>query len=216
MNRVQPYIYFVIILWSIVTHTRLLAQEKSANDTIRLGGVMEQGVLAPMAYLDEFTLTDKLPEKWVKRQAEYDRLKRNVYKVYPYAVIAAGVLKDTYEQADKIEDKKARKRYIKSVEADLKKKFKGELENLSIHQGQVLVKLINRQTGRDCFSIIKEVKGGFNAVVYQSVALLFNNSLRKDYDPTGDDKDIEAIVREMEATHYYQYYYNKQQLKTYQ
>lgn len=216
MSRLYAYLLLLFFFAMMMSGTTLYAQEQSSNDTIRLGGVLENGVLIPMAYLDEYILIDKLPAKWVKRQAEYDRLKRNVYKTYPYAVIAAGVLKDTYEKADKIEDKRARKRYLKSVEADLKKRFKGELENMSISQGQVLVKLINRQAGRNCFSIIKEVKGGFNAVVYQSVALLFNNSLRKDYDPTGNDKDIEAIVQEMEATNYYRYYYNKQQLKTYQ
>lgn len=216
MSRLRSYLFIFLLSFAIARGGLLYAQEKSANDTIRLGGTLENGMLIPSAFIDEFELIGELPAKWAKRQAEYDRLKRNVYKVYPYAVIAAGVLKDTYDKADRIEDKRARKRYIKSVEEDLKKRFKGDLENLSISQGQVLVKLINRQAGRNCFSIIKEVKGGFNAVIYQSVALLFNNSLRKEYDPTGDDKDIEAIVQEMEATNYYHYYYNKQQHKTYQ
>lgn len=187
------------------------AQERTERDTILLGVVHENGMSYPMVFLDEVIVKDKLPKKWVKRQQEYNRLKYNVYKVYPYAVIAAGVMKDVHEHLETLPDKKARKAYMKLVEADLKKKFKSDLENLTISQGQVLVKLINRQTGKNCFSIIQEVKGGFNAVVYQSVALLFSNNLRKEYDPEGRDKDIEAIVQELEATNYYRYYYYRQQ-----
>src|SRR5690606_24440986 len=92
-----------------------------------------------------------------------------------------------------------------SLEKELKKRFKGELEDMTISQGQVLVKLINRQSGRNVFGIIKQVKGGFNAVVYQSFAMLFKNNLRKEYDPEGDDKMIEMIVREIEAKNYQHY-----------
>jgi hypothetical protein len=103
---------------------------------------------------------------------------------------------------------------MKQIENELKAKFKGQLEDMTISQGQVLVKLINRQTGRNCYSIIKEVKGGFNAVVYQSLALLFNNSLKREYDPAGHDRDMEAIVKELEAANYYRYeYYKQKQLR---
>lgn len=179
--------------------------QADSSGKIMLGAVIENGDTIGMVYLDDVYVIDKLPKKWVKRQQRYDRLRRNVYKTYPYAVIAAGVLKDVDANLALIPDKKAQKAYMKSVEHELKKRFKGELENMTISQGQVLVKLINRQSGRNVFSIIKEVKGGFNAVVYQSVALLFSNNLKKAYDPYGDDKDIEAIVQELEATNYYRY-----------
>lgn len=186
------------------------AQQDTATKTL-LSAVIENGDTIPVAYLEDVWIIDKLPKKWAKKQAEFDRLRRNVYKTYPYAVIAAGVLKDVDEQLAKIPDKKAQKAYMKSVEKELKKRFKGELEDMTISQGQVLVKLINRQSGRNVFGIIKEVKGGFNAVVYQSVALLFSNNLKREYDPTGNDRDIEAIVQELEAVNYYKYQYYKQQ-----
>lgn len=202
----------VCVLLSVFTGTGLLhAQQRTATDTILLGMVTEEGIGIPMVFLDEVAIKARLPKKWVKRQEEYNRLKYNVYKVYPYAVIAADVLQDVHAHLETIPGKKAQKAYMKSVELELKKRFKGELENLTISQGQVLVKLINRQTGRNCFSIIKEVKGGFSAVVYQSVAMLFSNNLRKEYDPEGHDRDMEAIVQELEATNYYRHYYYKQQ-----
>ena len=208
MNRkLLPHILILMLCCSF----RLFAQQKSATDTILLGAVIEGKDTIPMVFLEDVDILDRLPRKWAKKQAAYNRLRYNVYKTYPYAVIAAGVLKDVYGYLELIPEKKDRKKYMKLVEKDLKSKFKGELENLTISQGQVLVKLINRQTGRNCYSIIKEVKGGFNAVVYQSVALLFNNNLKKAYDPTGDDKDIEMIVRELETINYYRYQYYLQQ-----
>jgi len=208
MNRKLLVAFFFLMLHCSI---QSFAQVKTASDTILLGAVVEGRDTIPMVFLEDVEILDRLPKKWVKKQAEFNRLRYNVYKTYPYAVIAAGVLNDVYANMDKIPDEKAKKRYMKTVEKDLKSKFKGELENLTISQGQVLVKLINRQTGRNCYSIIKEVKGGFNAVIYQSVALLFNNNLKKAYDPTGDDRDIEMIVRELEATNYYRYQYYQQQ-----
>jgi len=79
------------------------------------------------------------------------------------------------------------------------------LSDFTISEGQILVKLIARQTGRPCFHIIKELKGGFSAVVFQSIGLLFNNNLKKEYDPTGRDSEIESIVQELEAGNYYRY-----------
>jgi len=190
---------------------RLAAQQQSATDTILLGAVIENGDTIASVFLDDFEVLDRLPKKWARKQEQFNRLRYNVYKTYPYAVIAAGVLKDVNEKLAMIPEEKAKKAYMKSIEKELKAKFKGDLENLTISQGQVLVKLINRQTGRNCYSIIKEVKGGFNAVVYQSVALLFSNNLKKAYDPEGDDRDIESVVREIEAANYYRYQYYRQQ-----
>jgi hypothetical protein len=84
-------------------------------------------------------------------------------------------------------------------------KFKDQLKNLSMTQGQILVKLINRQTGRDCYSVIKEIKGGLNARIYQTAAYFFDNDLKAQYDPYGKDRDIEMIVQEIESKNYYQY-----------
>ncbi|RYY10955.1 MAG: DUF4294 domain-containing protein [Chitinophagaceae bacterium] len=201
----------LFLMFCLMCGSYAIAQQRNSADTILMGAVIENGDTLGMVYLEDFLLRDRLPAKWVKRQAENNRLKYNIYKVYPYAVIAAGVLKDADKILASLPTKKARKEYIKSMERELKSKFKNDLENLSMTQGQVLVKLINRQTGRNCFSILREVKGGFNAVVYQSVALLFNNNLKREYDPEGRDQDMEKIVRELEATNYYRYYYSRQQ-----
>ena len=176
------------------------------NDTIRLGGIIIGNDTLPVVFLDEVEVHDKLPKYWVKKREQITRLRYNIAKVYPYAVTAADVLKDVDVNLDRFGDNKsARKAYLKSIEKELNKRWKGELQDLTITQGQILVKLIDRQTGKNCFSIIREMKGGFTATLWQGVALLFSNNLKREYDPTGDDKDIETIVQDLEASNYYRY-----------
>ena len=188
--------------------------QPTATDSVLLGAIVVDNDTFPMSYMQNVYITDKLPRRYVRTRRKYDRLKYNVQKVYPYAIIAAEVLKDVdvtlLQYAD---DKKARKAYLKTIEKELNKRFKGELENLTITQGQILVKLINRQTGKNCFSIIKELKGGFSAVIWQSLALLFSNNLKKEYDPYDRDKDIEDVVVELEADNYHQYQVYRQQAR---
>jgi hypothetical protein len=80
----------------------------------------------------------------------------------------------------------------------LKKEFTDPMEKLSVYQGKVLMKLINRQTGNNCYDIIKEYRGGFSARLWQTVAFFFGSSLKQPYDAQGDDHEIEIIVQEVE------------------
>ncbi|MCB0698897.1 MAG: DUF4294 domain-containing protein, partial [Chitinophagaceae bacterium] len=109
------------------------------------------------------------------------------------------------------DDKSVRRDYLKGIEKELKRRFKGEIEDMTITQGHVLVKLIDRQTGKSCYHIIKELKGGFSAAVFQSIAVLFSHNLKADYDGDGEDSDMEEIVRELESTYRYEFEYKLQQ-----
>lgn len=176
-----------------------------------LSAIVVDGDTLPHILLDEVEKIAKLPKHLARQRAGFIKLRHNVRKVYPYAVVAADVLKDVDVYLARIgDDKKARKTYLKTVEKELNKRFKGELENLTISQGQVLVKLINRQTGKPVFHILKEMKGGFSATVWQSLALLFKNNLKREYDPAGDDRDIEKYTRELESELWYKYQQSRQ------
>ena len=100
--------------------------------------------------------------------------------------------------------KKARKALIKSREKDLKKEFTEPLSDLSVYQGKILMKLINRQTGNNCYEIIKEYKGGLNARFYQTVAWFVGGSLKQDWDLAENslDRQIENIVKEIDGSWY--------------
>ena len=85
----------------------------------------------------------------------------------------------------------------------MKRDFADRVTNLSVYQGKVLMKLINRETGNNCYEIIKEFKGGFNAGFWQTVAFVFGSNLKQQYDAKGDDKDIEKIVIEVQKLYGY-------------
>ncbi len=179
------------------------------NDTILLGAIQVGAEVYPMIFINDVEITGAYLDP--KRKEELRRLRYNVYKVYPYAVTAAFILDKVDKEMAVRSKKKDRKQYLKQVEKEMNAKFKDELKNLTMTQGQILVKLINRQTGRDCYSVIKEIKGGLNARIYQTAAWLFNNDLKAQYDPFNKDKDIEMIVQEIESKNYYQYQYQMQQ-----
>lgn len=187
----------------------LFATAQQQHDTILLGAIADQGQLYGMIFIPEVEVFGQFMDP--KRREEIRRLRYNVFKVYPYAVTAAYVLEQVDKETSALQKKKDRKSYLKRVEKEMNAKFKNELKDLSISQGQILVKLINRETGKDCYSVIKDLKGGLNARIYQTAAQLFDNSLKSQYDPYGKDKDIEMIVQEIESKNYYNYQYKLQQ-----
>jgi hypothetical protein len=97
-----------------------------------------------------------------------------------------------------VTDKKQRRQIIKEREADLKKQFTSRITNLSVYQGKVLMKLINRETGNNCYEIIQEYKGGFTAGFYQTIAVVFGSNLKQAYERDSKDRDIELIVQDVE------------------
>lgn len=143
------------------------------------------------------------PEKLAKAVEKYNRLRNAVYVTYPYARTAGNTLNDVKANLDGVTSKNERKKYIKSREKELKERFADPLTNLSVYQGKVLMKLINRQTGNDCYDIIKEYKGSLSARMYQTVAFFFGSSLRQPYDlADATDRQIESIVKEIDGMWY--------------
>jgi len=152
-----------------------------------------------------------VPEIWVypqrkftsKRQEQnYSRYVAKVKKVYPMAV-EARILLDKYEpQYYALTDKRDRKKLMKNLEKELLDKHKEELKKWSISDGKILLKLINRETNRSAYSIIENFRGEFSAVFWQGIARLFKNNLKDGYDPQGDDRMLEEVVRKIESGYY--------------
>jgi hypothetical protein len=142
---------------------------------------------------------------WTKRsKPEWTRLRNAVYVTYPYALKAAIVFNDIETHIANNPDKQAVSKYINSREKELKKEFSDPLKNLSVYQGKVLMKLINRQTGgTNCYDILKELKGGFTARLWQTVAFFFGSDLKQPYDAYGKDAEMEGIVLEVRRMYGY-------------
>jgi len=133
----------------------------------------------------------------------WTRLRNAVYVTYPYARRAGAVINDINAKLAGVTDNSKRKAYIKTREKELRKEFTEPLSNLSVYQGRVLMKLINRETGNNCYDIIREYKNGLTDRFYQTIAFFFSTSLKQPYDAQGEDKTIELIVQEVNRMYGY-------------
>lgn len=125
---------------------------------------------------------------------KYKKLIRDLKKVYPYAIKARNQLIQMEWEFRKLETEKEKREYVKKVEKQLKEDFKDDLKKLTITQGRLLLKLIDRETGRTSYTLLREIKGGFSAVFWQTLARVFGHNLKADYEPHGEDRLIERIV----------------------
>lgn len=168
------------------------------HDTIPVPVAVHQAEYIPLQTMEWVWVQAPYPPHLLKKRKEWTRLRNAIYVTYPYARRASVILNDINAKLANVTDKSERKKYIKSREAELRKEFAEPLTNLSIYQGKVLMKLINRQTGNNCYEIIKEYKGGVTARFYQTVAFFFNSSLKQPYDRVNGDREMESIVQEVE------------------
>jgi hypothetical protein len=190
----------LIMLFLGMGTVKLLAQQKGPYDTIRVYAyISPEGDTIPQSILPPVEVYTRLSAEARKRWAEWTRLRNAVYVTYPYAIAASRVMNDINRQLVNVTDKKKRKAIIKSREKELKKEFADKLTQLSVYQGKVLMKLIYRQTGNNCYEIIQEYKGGFNAAFWQTVAVIFGSNLKQNYEPTGKDIEMESIVKDVEV-----------------
>jgi Domain of unknown function (DUF4294) len=178
-------------------------RQLGVNDTILTQAVVYEGDTVSIKTLEEVFLYCKLSAAQSAANAKYNRLRNAVYVTYPFARRAGAVMNDINAKLQGVTDKDKRKAYIKTREKELKKEFTHPLTNLSIYQGKVLMKLINRETGNNCYEIIKEYKGGLTARFYQTVAFFFDSNLKQSYDADTNDATIERIVKEVQRMYGY-------------
>ncbi len=195
----------LFLLGLIPGKSPLLAQTQyGIYDTIVHEAVVYNGDTIEAKTLENIYFYSMLNGAQMSAQAKYNRLRNAVYVTYPYARRAGIIMNDINAKLESIPKKDDRRQYIHSREKELKKEFTTPLTNLSIYQGKVLMKLINRETGNNCYEIIKEYKGGFNARLYQTVAFFFNSNLKQPYNAATDDAVIEKLVKEVQRMHGYQ------------
>ncbi len=199
------------LLFSVLTITAIAVQAQEQPDTagiprpvlgpydtIPVPAIVHGGEWIPGQQLEWYWVRAPYPKHLLRKKAEWTRLRNAVYVTYPYARRAVLIMNEINTKLASLQDNEKRKAYIKSREKDLKKEFADPLSDLSVYQGRVLMKLINRQTGNNCYDIIKEYKGGFTARFWQTIAHVFGSSLKQPYNAQGSEKEIELIVMEVE------------------
>jgi hypothetical protein len=129
----------------------------------------------------------------------YERLVYNVKKVYPYALIVRVKLAEVNAALEKLTDERDRRRFIKDLERQVFHDYEDDMRDMTITQGRILIRLIDRETSSTSFELIKEYRGKISASFWQGIARLFGTNLKDEYDPVGDDFLIEMIINEIEA-----------------
>jgi hypothetical protein len=196
----KPAHVHIILLLIIGTFSGIeVKAQHGIHDTIRVYAyVNEAGDTIPSSFLPPVEVYTRLKGKWKNYWAEWTRLRNAVYVTYPYAKAAGRVMNEINARLVNVTDKKQRKAIIHSREKELKREFTDKLTNLSVYQGRVLMKLIYRETGSNCYEIIDEYKGFITAAFWQTVAVLFGSNLKQKYDPFGKDADMERIVLDVQ------------------
>ena len=159
----------------------LFSSASQAQEKTNLGGYLVpmcvyNGDTIPAFQIPTIYIFKPLKFRNKKEQMEYYKLVRNVKKVYPIA------------------NEKARQRHIKRVEKGLKEQYTPRMKKLSFAQGKLLIKLVDRQSHQSSYELVKAFMGPFKAGFYQTFAALFGASLKKQYDPEGEDKLTERVI----------------------
>ncbi len=179
------------------------AKNWGKNDTLFVEAIWYEGEMMTYKELEMVWVSNMSEKQLAKYIEKWTRLRNAVYVTYPYARTAGATLNEMNSYLTKIPSNNQRKDYIKTREKELKSQFTDPLSNLSVYQGKVLMKLINRQTGNNCYNIIKEYRGGFSARFWQTIAFVFGSSLKQDYDLADlTDRQIENFVKEIDGAWY--------------
>ena len=156
------------------------------------------GDTLPMVYLKPVWCVEKRVFKNQFQAWKYQRLIKNIKAAYPFAKIAGRKMKEYNKLLINVKSEEEKHRMMKKIEKELKSEFEDDLKDLTITQGRILLKLIDRETGNTSYAIVKELRGTFSATFWQTLAVLFGNDLKSEYNSAGDDKQIEEIIQLIE------------------
>ena len=192
-----PLILWVALL--LVPLPELQAQEPRVEPPVVARAVVEGSDTLPILELPEVRVYERRDFEYLYLKRRYRRLIRNVKRAYPYAQIAGVRLKELDDHLVTLKSEKEQREYINQAEKEIMQEFENEVRKLTVTQGIILVKLIDRETGRTSYQVIKELKGGITAFFWQGIARIFGNNLKTEYDPVNDDRILEDIVLGIEA-----------------
>lgn len=192
----MKYLSYILVVFPLL----IFAQRNEVEqDSTEYDYIIVEGDSIPRTAinLDEVMLLHKLNFDSKEDRRRYLILRRKTIKVYPYAKLAAERLISLNERLDKIKRKRDKKRYAKRIQKYIEGEFSEELKILTRTEGQILIKLIHRQTGKTTFSLIKELRNGWRAFWFNNTAKLFDISLKKEFDPLNEKEDylIEDVLQ---------------------
>ena len=192
-------ILFLAFFFSFIA-VHLNAQEKTTtiNGYLVPACIYEGDTIASL-HMPTLYCFKPLVFKNKKQQQQYNRLVRNVKKTLPIAKEVNRAIIETYEFIQTLPDEKARQKHLKAVEKSVKQQYTPRMKKLTLSQGKLLIKLINRETDSSSYELVKAFLGPFKAGFYQAFAAIFGASLKKEYHPNEEDALVEQIVLLVES-----------------
>ena len=188
----------LLILSSILIFLSFMV---TAQDTIRLyfgdypvSAIVQNGDTSYISLLEEAVILPRKRTAATRDLRQYRRLIYNVKKVYPYAKLAGEKFGEVSAHLQTLKTGKEQREYIKQVEDDILKQYEEELKNLTVTQGKILIKLIDRETSQTSYEVVKELRGSFQATFWQAIARIFGSNLKTEFDPEGEDKMLNEIM----------------------
>ncbi len=199
------------ILFSILFSIGFLASVSSQTDTskqrsdtlpdnlYRLHSVEREGISLPEINIKEVVIIGRPSTGKKFPFYRYQRLIYNLKKVYPYALVVRARLGTINEGLEKIPDERDRKKYLRQAEKDIFGEYEDDVRDMTITQGRLLIKLIDRETLNTSYELIRQYRSNFSAAFWQGIARIFGTDLKAEYDPFGEDAVMEIVLKELEA-----------------
>ncbi|WP_372950234.1 DUF4294 domain-containing protein [Mariniphaga sp.] len=174
----------------------ILAQKKDSSQMI---GIIQGGDTIIHKNIPEVIVLPQQNFKNARHERRYNRYVEKVKKVYPYAKLAGEMLQEYEPKYLALDDDRERRKMMKDLEQQLLDEYKDDLKRMTITEGRILLKLIDRETSKTSYTLIQDFRGGVPAVFWQGIARLFGSNLKAEYDPSGEDKVLEQIVTLIEV-----------------
>ncbi len=189
------YIFLGFFVCMLSFRAEVSAQEK---DTSLMLGIIKKGDTLIHRNIPEVIVVPQQEFKNARQERRYNRYVEKVKKVYPYAKLAGEMLQEYEPKYLALNDDRERRRMMKDLEQQLLDEYKDDLKRMTLSEGRILLKLIDRETSKTSYTLIKDFRGGVPAVFWQGIARLFGSDLKAEYDPAGEDKVLEQIVTMIE------------------
>lgn len=189
---------FLMIVFLFLLYASVVSAQKDWP-VISEAVVDENGDTIAVVTLPEFVKFAPPQFKNRAQERRHNRLVRNVKKAYPYAKLAGIMLREYEEELAQLSTDAEKRELMRRAEDRIRVEFEDDMKQLTVSQGWILLKLIDRETGHTSYDLLNEFRGKFRAFFWQAFAGLFGFNLKTGYDPIDADKDIEYIVRMIEA-----------------
>lgn len=188
---------YILLIVALLVVPQMVSAEKSKQDKINVAlSTVYKGDTIPSFDLYEVTIYGRRYYTNVRKQRKYDKLVHNVVRTYPLAKEVKAILVETYLYLQTLPTDEAKQKHIDQVEKGVWDQYLPEMKKLTLSQGKLLIKLIDRECNQTGFELINAFMGGFKANFYQVFASLFGATLKKEYDPQSSEEDaaIEEII----------------------